>query len=1835
MRLLAPIQFIVTCLLLLLIVGCGDSSDSAFPKPSCGSADDPCVEIIAFTISPANKTILVNYGQQYSATVFFDDGSQQDVTEQTTWSLDNTNVASISNDVSDIGLAHGIAPGSTLINASYKTATASAKLTVMDEPVEQLIIVPASTLLPVGTSQQFAAYLLLTNKQSINVTEHVTWQMADNSIASIDNNALVIALSQGSSELNASITHNDEPLLTATAEVTVVASAIKEILITPANGTFPIGTTGVYQASAHYTDGHVIDVTKDASWSIADSNIGSITESGEFAGTGSALSLGTTQILASLEGVTGSTPATVTDAVIRSISINPVAAVVPAGVKVLYQAHALYSDDSVRNITRLAAWSSSVPEIGNVQFVSALAGVANTFSPGITQISAHFNGLAETVPLTVTDAITESLQISPTNPSVPLGTSGQFTAIAYYSDGASHDVTEDTSWRSTDHSIATIIPNGEEAGFSNSIKVGNTDIIASFADEQAQTVLTVTQETLTSLSLTPAKATVPAGAQQSYQLFGLYSDGSSRDLTNNASWQSSNSDLATIDNQGRASTLKAGEVTIIATYQGMTNNAQLTITAAQLTHITVTPTTLAVAVGHQAEFSAIAYYSDFTSHNISDIAIWSSDDNTVAKVNIGSNGGLTTGMSVGSATITASFDNQTASGTIKVTDAVLESVSITPITATIAAGLQQQYQLMAVFSDSSKQDVSHKAHWQSSDLTVATINTSGLATSSLQGETTIKGSYQGFSAPATLSVTEATLDTLQITPQNPIEPLGTTGQFTAIAYYSNNTTADVSQEVTWSSDNEGTVSIITTGATGGYASADQVGETDITANLNGTAVSTSATVTEATLDSLSLTPANSAIPSGTAQQYQLFALFSDSSSKEVTLEANWQSSDTSIANFVTSGEATGISAGEVTVTANYKGMQATSSLTVTDATVTFITVTPATQELAINHSARLNAVAYYSDLTSKNISYLANWAIDDDAIASVDNTLINGGTVTGLTAGIATITATFSGQSATNATTVTAVTLTGVTISPIDDTVAGGLTKQYHLFALFSDGSSNEVTDESSWQSSNANTVSIDTLGLATSYSEGKVAITGTYQGLSASTSLTVTGAMITSLEISPANPSVPVGTQDKFTAKVFYSDGGSADASLISTWSSSNTAIVSIVTNGTSAGQASADKVGSSKITASYKGMQATTTATVTAAVLESIVINNTQASITLGDNTNYVAIAFYSDGSFKNIPNDAVWESSNTAVATVFDSGGSHGTAISIAVGNSNITVTSGLITSNTALLTVTDALMTSIQVTPANITVPLSTQDTFTAIAYYSNGTNKDITKDATWQSDDADIVSVVTTGENAGLAKALTSGTTHVSAQLLGIVSNAAKVIVTEKTLDNIQITPNNITLAKGSSQQYKVSAIYTDYSVKDITAFTQIRSLDNSIATFDNRNIANAIDIGDVELTTVYLGMKSEREFLHVVAPTVTTIKITPSVALLNLGDKQSYLALASFSDGSSQDISLDAHWISTNDDIAIGYIQDDQAIAEATTAGSTDITAKFQGIVSNAANLTVTPFSGSGNPIVSLSITPQNETLNTGSSLQYNAFAHFKDDSIEALEQVDSWLSSDTSSATISPQGLATAIAFGSSTITANYNGLSATSSLNIDGDCGNKKPDSIYIVPGDTTLSLATELQYQLWGIWSSGCEMRLTKNNANNWSSGNTAVVSIDKKDGLALAKKVGATTIHADYQSLTATPVNITVTGEEVLSVSIQPAPSATINKNGSQTYLCSARTVIDGTEQPERFVTGEASFTSSQTKIAVIGANDGTLQTVNAKNKTGNSTITCHFGGKSASSSLTVQ
>ena len=1144
------------------------------------------VGAVSVNITPSVSTILTEMEQRYQAFAIFSNGLQVEVTQQVSWQSDNLAVASV-RVVGDKVFAKGLTEGVTNISASYHDKSIYAQLNVVNSTSETLVIAPAIAVLPKGTATQYQAFLTTIAGEVLDVTTTATWQVADTNIAAIDANAWLSAVNTGSTLVTASLVHRTKTL-TANAALTVSNPQLSSLSITPVNGIFPVGKIGTYRANAYFSDGSVVDVTRASTWAIADGSVGAIVTSGIFAGDGVALSPGKTTVSATFQHLTVSTELEVTNAKIMGISISPLDFSTPLGTTVAYQAYARYSDGSKHNITHLAAWSSDEPSVAAIQFGGALSGVANTLFSGITNISVSFEGISQQTSLTVNQAVVESLQITPQNPSVPVGIEGQFTATAFYSDNTIKDVTQSANWQVDDYSIITVIPNGNSAGYAKALAEGTSQLSVKFSGLTANTLISVTPAKLDAISLTPSMAETPAGTSLQYQLFGVFSDGTSHDLTTFAHYQTSDNAIASIDSQGLATAHKytAQPVTVMASYNGLQTTASLKVTAGLLDHIEVTPATQSIAIGHKGALQARAFYSDKTSNDITALATWSVDDDEIASVdNTQTESGSVLGINEGVVTVTASFEGKTASNTTTVTAAVLEGVSITPINDTMAAGFSQQYALTALFSDKTSLDVTNRGHWLSSDIAIASINSLGIAHGYQEGIVSIKGIYKGLSASANLTISAALLTELKITPEHPSEPLGSTGYFTATAYFSDGSSGDVTRSATWRSSDTNIVGIVASGAMAGKASADQVGTSTISASYGSMSDATLATVTEAELTSIVITPAVANVSQGMKYQFSATGLYSDGIHKNITNLVNWQTSDASLASITQRGLAKGEQQGSAIVTANYLGLKAEATFNISAPIIKHLIIVPGTKELPVGSSIFYKAMAIDSTGKEYLVSNDADWRMLDQTIAHVDNTATNGGFVTSLSVGTSLIEVYFLGMTQTAVVVVTPAILSSLTISPADTTIIDGKTQAYTATAHFTDGSSLDVTKDSSWKSSDLNIATITTNGnaLALGKDPGVTNIQANYLGLTTQTSLTVQEKEIDNIQVIPHVNHLDIGEQVQLRCSIIYVDYSLGDCTDEALWTISDTNIAHVEPSG---GLVTGLNYGTTRVFASYKGV-------------------------------------------------------------------------------------------------------------------------------------------------------------------------------------------------------------------------------------------------------------------------------------------------------------------------------------------------------------------------------------------------------------------------------------------------------------------------------------------------------------------------------------------------------------------------------------------------------------------------------------------------------------------------
>src|SRR6516162_5084372 len=155
-----------------------------------------------------------------------------------------------------------------------------------------------------------------------------------------------------------------------------------------------------------------------------------------------------------------------------------------------------------------------------------------------------------------------------------------------------------------------------------------------------------------------------------------------------------------------------------------------------LQSIQISPSAASISLGQNQQFTATGHYSDGSSKDITDSVTWASSNTGVATI---SGSGLATSHATGSATITASSGNISATATLTVTatKVVLVSIVVTPADAVLLLGTLQQYTATGTFSDGSQQDITDSVTWSSSNDSVVSIAAGGLATAPALGSVTI------------------------------------------------------------------------------------------------------------------------------------------------------------------------------------------------------------------------------------------------------------------------------------------------------------------------------------------------------------------------------------------------------------------------------------------------------------------------------------------------------------------------------------------------------------------------------------------------------------------------------------------------------------------------------------------------------------------------------------------------------------------------------------------------------------------------------------------------------------------------------------------------------------------------------------------------------------------------------------------------------------------------------------------------------------------------------------------------------------------------------------------
>ena len=306
------------------------------------------------------------------------------------------------------------------------------------------------------------------------------------------------------------------------------------------------------------------------------------------------------------------------------------------------------------------------------------------------------------------------------------------------------------------------------------------------------------------------------------------------------------------------------------------------------------------------------------------------------------------------------------------------------------------------------------------------------------------------SSPASPAIVQ-----LDIEPKIATLDLGTSEPYQAIAMDADGNVSDVSDQVSWSLENEsGIVELSENPDYPGkaFALTVAVGQDNIVATLDELTTKASVTVVDGILIDLAVSPQTVDLVTGYREFLQAEGTYDDGHTQDLTDESLWTSSNEGIVSVTENGEASGESEGNATVTASLDGLSDDASFVVRDPVeVDFIEVTPQDVELIEGSSREYRAFAHYTDGSMSNVTSSALWRSSNNNVAIPDSS--QKGRFTAQAEGTAEISAEFGFKNiGTSTLEVIRFFISGITVVPKDVTVQVGEMRNYFTEAIASDG---------------------------------------------------------------------------------------------------------------------------------------------------------------------------------------------------------------------------------------------------------------------------------------------------------------------------------------------------------------------------------------------------------------------------------------------------------------------------------------------------------------------------------------------------------------------------------------------------------------------------------------------------------------------------------------------------------------------------------------------------------------------------------------------------------------
>lgn len=448
-------------------------------------------------------------------------------------------------------------------------------------------------------------------------TDPITWTSSDQSIVEVTQEGKVIGHKIGSATVT--VSSNGK---TASCIVNVTVNPSTSVTVTPLTAPFYVGDEVSMQATVKPST-----ITAPFLWSTANPEIATIDETGLLKG----VSPGATLVTASCDNIIGKYTVQVLE--VMATEVNLSFNEVP--LKVGESAQVTYTVSPANTTYPFVTWTT------NNDFVATVVdGYIVATGVGEATISATCGSVSSTIAVKVNPTLAESVELNATNLSLKANQSFQFIANVMPVTTTDKTIT----WTTSNESVATVTG----SGLLTTNSVGNATITATCGEVSTYCNVVVEATLPTEVVLNAVALNMNPGTVK--QLIASVG----KDVTDKTIvWSSSNTDIATVDNNGLVSAVTLGETTITAKCGNVFAECKVTVVPVTVTSVVLDKGFMDINTGETQTLTASVAPDNATDKTI----MWNSDLPQIATVD---QAGNVTGLAPGTAIITASSGNFSA-----------------------------------------------------------------------------------------------------------------------------------------------------------------------------------------------------------------------------------------------------------------------------------------------------------------------------------------------------------------------------------------------------------------------------------------------------------------------------------------------------------------------------------------------------------------------------------------------------------------------------------------------------------------------------------------------------------------------------------------------------------------------------------------------------------------------------------------------------------------------------------------------------------------------------------------------------------------------------------------------------------------------------------------------------------------------------------------------------------------------------------------------------------------------------------------------------------------------